>query len=247
MVFGADRSRVLCTAVHMALLMYRDLVLSVLVNLLLFHFQGLRSNNGKLLTLATVGHPMNLQVDINVHRFLQYSIEDSIKPISLGTKCTAASSTQLSSTETCTKVASHAVFKLGAHAAITASRLGLISGFVPGLNLLIESPFFTRRVYKLYRKHKFDQISDSEYKQGVVKQSFTSANTVIGATSGAIIGQIAIPIPVVGGAVGGALGAVAGHSIGHLEGWAASKLVRDEKIVTLPVMVTYSFSDIPPN
>ena len=216
----------------------------MLVNLLLFHFQGLRSNNGKLLTLATVGHPMSLQVDINVHRFLQYSVEDSIKPISLGTKHTAASSTQLSPTETCTKVASHAVFKLGAHAAITASRLGLVSGFVPGLNLLIESPFFTRRVYKLYRKHKFDQISDSEYKRGVVKQSFTSANTVIGATSGAIIGQIAIPIPVVGGAVGGALGAVAGHSIGHLEGWAASKLVKDEKIVTLPVVATYVFSDI---
>lgn len=213
---------------------------------LFFHFQGLRSDNGRLLTLATVGVPMSLQVDINVHKFLQYSAEDSIKPISLGTKRAAATSgVQLSPAETCTKVASHAVFKLGAHAAITVSRLGLVSGWVPGLNLLIESPFFTRRVYKLYRKHKFDQISDSEYKRGVVKQSFTSANTVIGATSGAIIGQIAIPIPVVGGAVGGALGAVAGHSIGHLEGWAASKLVKDEKIVTLPVIVMYTFSDIP--
>ena len=69
--------------------------------------------------------------------------------------------------------------------------------------------------------------------------------TVIGATSGAIIGQIAIPIPVVGVAMGGALGAVASHSIGHLEGWVASKLIKDEKIVILPVMVMYSFSDIP--
>lgn len=123
--------------------------------------------------------------------------------------------------------------------------MGLVSGFIPGLNLLIESPFFTRRIYKLYRKHKFDQISNSEYKRGVVKQSFTSANTVIGATSGAIVGQIVIPVPVLGGAVGGALGAVAGHSLGHLEGWAASKLVRDDKVVTLPIVTTHVFSDIP--
>ena len=183
-------------------------------------------------------------MDINVHKFLQYSTEDAVKPISLGTKRNA-SSVNLSPTETCTKGASHAVFKLGAHAALMVSRLGLVSGFVPGLNLLIESPFYTRRIYKLYRKHKFDQITDSEYKRGIVKQSFTSANTVLGATSGAIIGQLAIPIPIVGGAVGGALGVMAGHSIGHLEGWAASKLVKDEKIVTLPVVATYVFSDMP--
>ena len=209
----------------------------------MFHFQGLRSDNGKLLTLATIGHPMSLQVNINIHKFLQYSTEDAVKLISLGTKCNA-SSVNLSSTETCTKAASHAVFKLGAHAALTISRLGLVSGFVPGLNLLIESLFYTQ-IYKLYRKRKFDQISDSEYKRGVVKQSFMLANTVLGTTSGTIIGQLAIPIPIEGGAVGGALGAVAGHSIGHLEGWVASKLVKDEKVVTLPVIATYVFSDIP--
>ena len=197
-----------------------------------------------MLTLATVGHPLNIQMDVNTHKFLQFSREDSVKPISLGSR-SGNGSVSLSPAETCTKVASHAVFKLGAHAALTATRIGLVSGYVPGLNLLIETPFYTRRVYKLYRKHKFNQISQSEYKRGIVQQSFTSANTVIGATSGAIVGQIAIPIPVVGGALGGALGAVAGHSIGHLEGWAASKLVKDEKVVTLPVVTTHVFSDFP--
>ena len=183
-------------------------------------------------------------MDVNTHKFLQFSREDAIKPISLGSS-SRNGSVSLSPAETCTKVASHAVFKLGAHAALTATRIGLVSGYVPGLNLLIETPFYTRRVYKLYRKHKFNQISQSEYKRGIVQQSFTSANTVIGATSGAIVGQLAIPIPVVGGALGGALGAVAGHSIGHLEGWAASKLVKDEKVVTLPVVTTHIFSDFP--
>lgn len=187
---------------------------------------------------------MSIQVDVNTHKFLQFTREDAVKPVSMGTRNNNGSA-PVSPGEVCTKAASHAVFKLGAHAALTVSRLGLASGFIPGLNLLIETPFYTRRMYKLYRKHKFDQISKAEFKRGMVKQSFTSANTVIGATSGAIVGQLAIPIPVVGGAVGGALGVVAGHSLGHLEGWAASKLVRDEGTVTLPVVTTHIFSDIP--
>ena len=188
---------------------------------------------------------MSVQLDHNIQQLLQYSREDAVKPVSLGTKNGNGTAAPLSPSEVCTRAASHAVFKIGANAALTATRMGLISGFVPGLNLLIESPFYTRRLYKLYRKHKFDQISGSEYKRGVVKQSFTSANTVIGTTGGAIVGQLAIPIPVVGGAIGGALGAVAGHSLGSLQGWAASKLVKDEKDVTLPVMTTHVFSDIP--
>ena len=58
----------------------------------------------------------------------------------------------------------------------------------------------------------------------MIQQSFTSANTVIGATAGAIIGQVAIPVPVLGAAVGGALGTISGNGIGRLKGWAASKL-----------------------
>ena len=201
----------------------------------------MKSDVGKLLTLATVGHPVSTQLDASVHRALQFSTEDAVKPISLGSNGAAL----FSPGEAATRVASNTVFRLGARAALTATRVGLISGFVPGLNLLLETPFYTRRVYKLYRKHKFDQISDAEYKRGMVRQSFTSANTVIGATTGAIIGQIAIPIPVVGGAVGGALGLVAGGGIGSLEGWAAGKLVKDAKIVTLPIVATHTFSDMP--
>ena len=207
--------------------------------------QHLKCDNGKLLTLVTVGHPMSLQVDVKIHSFLQYSAEDAIKPISFGSRHTT-SSVQLSPTETCTKVASCAVFKLGPHAAMNVTRLGLVSGFVPGLNLFIKSQDLTIDEYRLYRKHKLGQVSDAEYKRGVVKQSVTSASMALGATSGAIIGQIAIPIPGVGAAVGGALGALAGLGIGRLEGKAASKLVNEKlKIVTLPVIVINVFSDIP--
>lgn len=143
------------------------------------------------------------------------------------------------------KASVNVAFKLGSRVALSSTRIGGIIGFGPGINLLAEAPFFTRRVYKLNRQRKFDQITNEDYKRGIIQQSFTSANTVLGATAGAIVGQVAIPIPVLGAAVGGALGTISGNGLGRLEGWAASKLVRDTKVATLPVILNLQYLEIP--
>lgn len=189
--------------------------------------------------LATVGEASNIQLDPHIHKILQCRKEDSKRPISMSKKL------QRASIEAGARVTVHVAFKFGSRIALQSTRIGSIIGFGPGINLLVEAPFFTRRLYKLNRQRKFDQISEEDYKRGVIQQSFTSANTVIGATAGAILGQVAIPIPVLGAAVGGALGTIGGNGIGRLEGWAASKLVQDSKVPTLPVVVILNYSDLP--
>ena len=110
---------------------------------------------------------------------------------------------------------------------------------------MTKAPFFGQRIYRLNRLLKFNQITEDDYKRGVIQQTFTSANTVLGAAAGAMIGQVAIPVPIVGAAVGGALGTIGGTGIGHLEGWAASKLVRDAKAATLPCILNLHYLEIP--
>lgn len=188
--------------------------------------------------LATTGETSSVHVDPNVHRVLECRKEDNRRPPSVGR-------VRSLSVEAGARASTNVAFKLGSRVVLHGTRLGRVVGFGPGLNLLAEAPFFTRRLYKLNRQKKFDQITEEDYKRGVIQQSFTSANTVIGATAGAIIGQVAIPIPILGAAVGGALGTISGNGIGRLEGWAASKLVRDGRTPTLPLIVTFQFSDFP--
>ena len=129
--------------------------------------------------------------------------------------------------------------------ALMSTRIGGFVGYGPGINILAETPIFARRMYKLGRQRKFDQISEEDYKRGVIKQSFTSANTILGATAGMIVGQLVIPVPVLGGVVGGALGTVTGNGLGRLEGWAASKLVKDTTVPTLPVLLRFQYLELP--
>ncbi len=110
--------------------------------------------------------------------------------------------------------------------------------------LIIEGPLLARGIYKLHRKKKFDQISETEFTQRAIEETVKSANLVIGAAGGAIVGQILIPVPGVGAGIGGAVGTVAGSIAGALEGRALSKLVREKRVVSLPVVVTYSFTDM---
>ena len=138
------------------------------------------------------------------------------------------------------------LFQLGFRAALSGTAIGIVAGVAVAVNLLIEVPLLARSVYKLHRKKKFDQISSEEYKRGIVKESVTSANTVVGAVGGAIVGQVAIPVPVLGAAVGGAVGGIVGQACGRAEGWAVGKLVRDPKSVTMLPLTTLSFLDNPP-
>ena len=188
--------------------------------------------------LATTGETASIHVDPHIHRVLQCRKEDFQKPPSVG-------KVRSLSIEASAKATTNVAFKLGSRVLLHGTRLGRVVGFGPGINLLAEAPFFTRRLYKLNRQRKFDQITEEDYKRGIIQQSFTSANTVIGATAGAILGQVVIPVPVLGAAVGGALGTVSGNGIGRLEGWAASKLVRDGRTPTLPIIVCFDFSEFP--
>ena len=138
------------------------------------------------------------------------------------------------------------LFQVGFRAALSGTAIGIVAGAAVAVNLLIEVPLLVRSVYKLHRKKKFDQISSEEYKRGIVKESVTSANTVVGAVGGAIVGQIAIPVPVLGAAVGGAVGGIVGQALGRVEGWALGKLVHDPKSVTMLPLTTLSFLDNPP-
>lgn len=188
--------------------------------------------------LATVGQATSLQVDSQLHKVLQCRKEDLQRPPS-GTRLKSAS------LEAGAKASVNAAFKLGSRALLQSTVVGQVVGIGPGISLLAEAPFFTRRLYKLNRQRKFDQISEEEYKRGVIQQSVTSVNTVVGATAGAIVGQVVIPVPVVGAAVGGVLGTIGGSGLGRLEGWAASKLVRDPRAPTLPVVIKQNFVEYP--
>ena len=179
-----------------------------------------------------------MELDPHLHKVLETRKEDIQRPMS-------ASKLRSSSIEIGARVASKVAFRVGTRVALGTTRVGMFVGYGPGINILAETPIFTRRMYKLRRQRKFDQISEEDYKRGVIKQSFTSANTVLGATAGFIVGQLAIPVPVVGGLVGGALGTVTGNGLGHLEGWAASKLVKDPAAPTLPVLVRCEYLEIP--
>ena len=189
-----------------------------------------------VLSVAAVGHPICIQLDPQLHKILQYRKEDLQGHVSINKR--------LVSVEAGARVSIHAAFKLGGRFALRNTRLGRLIGFGPGLSILAEATFFTRSIYKLNRQRKFDQITDKDYKRSVIKQTFTSTNMVIGVTAGAILGQIAIPIPGVGAAVGGTLGSLGGNGIGCIEGWAFSKLVRDDKEPTLPIILNLNYLEI---
>lgn len=106
-----------------------------------------------------------------------------------------------------------------------------------------QSLLLPHNLYKLHRMKTFGAVSKVEYKRAVVRQSITSANMVVGGAAGVVLGQIAIPIPVVGAVIGGVFGTLAGSGSGSLQGWLASKLIDDDRLITLPVIVSFQFTD----
>ena len=146
--------------------------------------QSTKANH--ILMLATTGEASSAHVEPHIHRVLK---EDSRRP-------PLVSRVRSLSIEAGARTSTNVAFKLGSRVLLHGTRLGQVVGFGPGINRSAETPLFTRRMYKLNRQRKFDQITEEDYQRGVIQQSFTSANTVIGATAGAIIGQVAIPVPV---------------------------------------------------
>ena len=161
-------------------------------------------------------------------------------------RAVARAGTSSSATAEAAEAGAEALFQLGYRAALSGTAIGKVAGVAVAANLLDEGPLLLRAAYKMHHKKKFDQIPQHEFKRSVVRESITSANTVVGGVVGAILGQIVIPVPGVGDVIGGAVGGIVGQVCGKAEGWAASKLVRDPRPVTLPQLIETSFIDNPP-
>ncbi len=208
--------------------------------------------------VAILGDPTTIRVEDKLHHVLQYRKDEILKPITIALRCTTTESASRllslskisakdTKKETAIKLAARAGFRLafrvGTRAALNSTAVGLLGGTGVGAFVLVEGPILARGLYKLHRKKKFDQISETDYTRGVIQETFKSVNVVVGAAGGAIVGQILIPIPGLGAGIGGAVGTVAGQIAGTLEGQAFSRLVR-EKALSLPIVVKYEFTDV---
>ena len=212
------------------------------------HYALQRTTAALVYTGASLGHVHA------AHACTTAATQASIKAAAkAGTKVAAKSGARSTARASTSATADSAVvpgaeslFQLGFRAALSGTAIGIVAGVAVAVNIAIEGPLLAVSVYKLYRKKKFDQIPQEEFTRGIVQESITSANTVVGAVGGAIVGQVAIPVPVLGAAVGGAVGGLVGQACGRAEGWAAGKLVRDPRPVTLPQLIKPSFLDNPP-
>jgi hypothetical protein len=136
------------------------------------------------------------------------------------------------------KASAKTTVKVGAKAAATGSVLGAVAGISFAVNVFIEGPLLTRKIYKFFRQRTFGKISDQEFKRRRDSAVISSVNAAIGGTVGAVVGQAAIPVPVLGAALGGIVGNLAGHGCGQLEAKLFCKLVHPDQCgITLPKIV----------
>ena len=210
---------------------------------------------------ATVGDHLSIQVTKLQHYALQRTTAAlvytgaSLGHVHAAHACTtaaaqagikAAAKATVKAVDNAVVSGAESLFQLGFRAALSGTAIGIVAGVAVAVNIAIEGPLLAVNVYKLYRNKKFDQIPQEEFARGIVQESITSANTVVGTVGGAIVGQVAIPVPVLGAAVGGAVGGIVGQACGRAEGWAAGKLVHDPRPVTLPQLIKPLFLDNPP-
>ena len=205
--------------------------------------------------IVTIGIPMSIQVNIVLHQALVV-IKGSVRGLrgSIVSQSTghapkhllhAAKSGATITAKAGAKGSSKASqnsFIAGAESATSASVLGSVGGVALAVNLVVETPILIRGTYKLRRQKKFEVITEEEYKRGMLEMALTSANTIIGGTAGAVIGQAAIPVPILGAVAGGILGNLCGQQLGKLEGKVAGYLAyRDPKKPTLPQIRYHRF------
>ena len=192
---------------------------------------------------ATIGEPMSIQVHATMERALQFTNRSILKPVQTSITRAILKGGTKAVFKAGAKAGAKATFKLGYRAATNGTIVGAVGGIAVGVNILLEGPLFARGLYKLHRKKKFDLISDTEYNRGIIQQSFTTVNTIIGGVCGAIVGTVAIPVPVLGAAVGGMVGSVVGQGVGYGEGWLVSQLVHN-KILTLPIVIQLNYTSM---
>ena len=111
-----------------------------------------------------------------------------------------------------------------------------------GGNIIVDTPLLIRGLYKVHRKRKFQVISDAEAKRKATVDTFATANAVIGAVSGAVVGQALIPVPGLGALVGAFVGTLAGRSLGRMEGKSAAERFISHREPTLPIVERCTFA-----
>lgn len=128
------------------------------------------------------------------------------------------------------------VFKAGVKAAAAGSTLGPVAGIAVALNALIEGPLMVRSIYKFNRQKTFGKLSELEYKRRRDTKIFTTVNSVVGGTLGALAGHVILwQVPVAGAAIGGVIGNIAGQSCGYLEAKLYCAIMHpDLPEITLP-------------
>ena len=109
---------------------------------------------------------------------------------------------------------------------------------------VIKIPFLERRIYKLHRKKKFNQISDVTYKGVCARQTSVSAGAVLGGTAGAVAGSF-IPVPFLGTLLGGAAGSFLGIAVGHAVEYGIGFAFSEGMIPDFVVVLTHSYTDYP--
>lgn len=194
-----------------------------------------------------IGRSLRKISTVTARRAATKAVKASIKAIAKsGAKAATKAGTKATPKASSAALSAEALFQQGFRSAVSGTAVGVATSVAAATNIAVEGPLLAKSVYELHRKKTFDQISSGEFKRGIIQESITSANTVVGSVGGAVLGQIAMPVPVVGAAVGGAVGGIVGQAFGRAEGRAASKLVRDPRSVTLPRLIMTSFTDSPP-
>ncbi|CAF1316049.1 unnamed protein product [Adineta steineri] len=126
---------------------------------------------------------------------------------------------------------------------LSAIGSGFILTTVESLSAFID-------IRKKKNERKKGTLSDVALKKYVVRRVTSASTTIVGGTTGTIVGTILIPVPILGATVGGIVGSVGGKLIGGVSGIALSKILevyekvkasKIKKMTTIPqLMATIS-------
>ena len=189
------------------------------------------SNCEHLITGVITGVSFSSQVEHVVCKLLKFS-RSSVK--NNLTKCASHGSRDIA-IHSGVHHAAAAKIRLAQRVLLIKSALAT-GGITLALNLFIETPLLVRKIYKLFVRRKFHDISDVELKRHIIQEVCESIGVLLGSILGAVIGEIFIPIPMLGSIVGGVVGVILGQFFGSLFGWLVSKIVRGRRPVSLPII-----------
>ena len=178
---------------------------------------------------ATVGIPMSIQVNKIIHHALCCA-KRSLKAfrgsiVHRSAKCAPNNVMHMSM-----------VCKHGA--------LAMAGGIDFAVSLAVELPVLIYNIHKLKKKAKFGVISEEEFRRHVLKEVLVGCGVVAGGTAGTIAGQVTIPLPVLGAIVGGLLGGLIGQGSGTLAATLLGRYLIQEKELTLPKTLSYSYNSL---